>query len=87
MLADYCWTLERDAPNMEHKRQAIRGAGITWILIIGRKVILQHDNARPHTALLTLKKIENVGWEVLPHPPYSPELAPSDYLLFGTVKN
>jgi len=22
MLADYCWTLERDAPNMECKRQA-----------------------------------------------------------------
>ena len=55
--------------------------------IIGRKVIPQHDNARPHTALLTLEKIENMGWEVLPHPPYSPDLAPSDYDLFGFVKN
>jgi len=52
-----------------------------------RKVILQHDNARPHTALLTLEKTENMGWEVLPHPPYSPDLAPSDYHLFGFVKN
>ena len=28
-----------------------------------------------------------MGWEVLPHPPYSPDLAPSDYHLFGFVKN
>jgi len=53
----------------------------------GKKVILQHNNARPHNALLTLEKIENVGWEVLSHPPYSPDLAPSDYHLFGFVKN
>ena len=51
-----------------------------------RKVILQHDNARPHTACLTAEKIENMGWEVLPHPLYSPDLAPSDYHLFGFVK-
>jgi hypothetical protein len=25
-------------------------------------------------------------WDVLPHPPYSPDLAPSDYLLFGPMK-
>ena len=55
--------------------------------IIGRKVILQHDKAQPHTALLTLEKTENMGWEVVPHPPYSPDLAPSDYHFFGFVKN
>ena len=27
MLADYCWTLARDAPAMEYKRQAKRGRG------------------------------------------------------------
>ena len=53
----------------------------------GRKVILQHNNTRSHTAHLTLEKIENMAWEVLPHPPYSPDLAPSDYHLFGFVKN
>jgi len=31
--------------------------------------------------------MKNMGWEVLPHPPYSPDLAPSDYHLFGFVKN
>jgi transposase len=53
----------------------------------GRKVILQQNNARPHTAHLTLEKTENMGCEVLPHPLYSPDLAPSDYCLFGSVKN
>ena len=27
-----------------------------------------------------------MGFEVLPHPPYSPDLAPSDYWLFGAMK-
>jgi len=29
MLADYCWTLARDAPAMEYKRQAKWGKEIT----------------------------------------------------------
>jgi len=28
-----------------------------------------------------------MGWEVLPHAPYIPDLAPSDYRLFGFVNN
>ena len=27
------------------------------------------------------------GWKVLPHPPYSPDLAPSDFFLFGPLKD
>ena len=26
------------------------------------------------------------GWTTLPHPPYTPDLAPSDYHLFGAMK-
>jgi hypothetical protein len=28
-----------------------------------------------------------MGWTVLPHPPYSPDLAPSDIHLFGSLKD
>ena len=49
--------------------------------------LLQHDNARPHTSLKTMEHIANFGWTVLPHPPYSPDFAPSDFHLFGPMKD
>ncbi|GFX03886.1 mariner Mos1 transposase [Trichonephila clavipes] len=45
------------------------------------KVILQHDNAQPHVAKVVKTYLETLKWEVLPHPLYSPDLAPSDYHL------
>ena len=51
------------------------------------KVRLLVDNAKPHTAKATREKLEKVRWEVLAHPPYSPDLAPSDYHLFRAPSN
>ncbi|CAK9796540.1 Mariner Mos1 transposase [Anthophora plagiata] len=45
------------------------------------------DNARPHTSIVTRQKLQELGWEVLMHPPYSPDLAPSDYHLFLALQN
>jgi histone-lysine N-methyltransferase SETMAR len=45
-------------------------------------VILKYDNARPLTACMTKAAIQELDREILPHPPYSPDLAPSDYYLF-----
>jgi len=50
-------------------------------------VLLLHDNARRHTAHLTISTILQLNWEVLEHPAYSPHLAPSDFRLFGPLKN
>ena len=44
-----------------------------------KEFMLHHDKARPHTAARTVQTINRLGWELLPHPPYKPDLAPSDF--------
>ena len=45
-----------------------------------------HDNAAAHQALATRKKLAYLGFQCLDHPPYSPDLALSDYHLFPGLK-
>jgi len=45
-----------------------------------------HDNAPAHRVLATQKKLAYLGFQCLDHPPYSPDLAPSDYHLFPGLK-
>ena len=49
--------------------------------------MIQHNIARPHTSLRTQEAITKFGWTVLPHPPYSPDLVPSYFHLFGPLKD
>jgi len=51
-----------------------------------RGILLHQDNARPHVAARTLDFLHHVGVQLLPHPPYSPDLAPCDLFLFPEVK-
>lgn len=51
------------------------------------KVYFLHDNARPHIAKSTRQKLLQLGWEVLPQAPYSPDTAPTDYYLFRALSN
>jgi len=47
------------------------------------KLIFLHDNAPSHMSTMVQNYLETLNWEVLPHPAYSPDLAPSDYHLFS----
>jgi len=47
---------------------------------------LLHDNAHPHTAAHTLETLKQLKWEAMEHPPYSPDVAPSDLHVFRPLK-
>ena len=50
------------------------------------QVILHQDNAPGHRAESTQLEITLLGFEVLKHPPYSPDLAPMDFRVFPELK-
>ena len=64
--AAYQATLKKLNRAVQHKRPQMSD----------KRVLLLHDNARPHTAHATVNLLERWGWEILQHPPYSPDLAP-----------
>jgi len=50
----------------------------------------RHDKIillRPHVVKVIKKYLETLKWDVLPHPPYSPDIAPSDYWLFQRMQH
>ena len=50
-------------------------------------ITIHHGNARPHASKATSEELEKLVWMVMPHLPYSPDLAPSDFRLFGPLKH
>ena len=49
-------------------------------------VLFLRDNAAAKRALATQKKLAYLGFQCHDHPPYSPDLAPSDCHLFPGLK-
>ena len=69
----HCQQLDRLNAALMQKRSSLINRG---------RIVFHQDNSRPHTSLVTRQKLRELGWEVLLHTPYSPDLAPSDYHLF-----
>jgi len=74
--AAYQATLKKLKRAVQRKRPQMSDK---WVLSL-------HDNARPHTAHATANLLERWGWEILEHPPYSPDVAPPDFHLFPNMK-
>jgi len=70
-----CNTLQKFRCVVQNKQRGMFSWGVVMI----------HDNTRPHTATQNL--ITTFGWEQFNHPPYSPDLAPSDLHLFLHLKS
>ena len=54
--------------------------------MLTRGMCLLHDNARLHSAHVNTALLEKFKWDILDDPPYSPDLVPSDFLLFLHLK-
>ena len=46
-----------------------------------------HDLSHQISTIIKSNYLENSRWKILSHPPYSPDLAPSDYHLFRPMQN
>jgi len=73
----YLKVLKRLQENVRRKRPELWRSGDGF---------LHHDNAPAHTALSVTGYLASLGWIVVPHLPYSPDLAPCHFFLFPTMK-
>jgi histone-lysine N-methyltransferase SETMAR len=53
---------------------------------LSKGILFLPDNAALHKATITYQKLADLHFEVLKHPAYSPDLAPSDYYVFHNLK-
>ena len=49
-------------------------------------VLFHQDNAPVHKSVIAMAAIHDCGFKLIEHPPYSPDLVPSDFHLFPKLK-
>ena len=52
-----------------------------------RPALVIRKGVKSHTSKMTQEKIKELQWEVLPHPPYSPDLPPSYFHSFRSMEH
>ena len=78
-------TSEKYAQQIDEMHWKLKHLMLTLVNRMGP--ILLHDNTWPHIAQPMLQKSSELGYEVLPHTPYSPDLLPTDYHFFKQLDN
>jgi len=48
--------------------------------------LLHHDNVPAHTSLIVREFLTKINMSTVPHPAYSPDLAPCDFYVFPKMK-
>ena len=66
-------------------QEVLDSSGVTPCIVMVQNPIILHDNARSHTAAVT-DLLHRWQWEILEHPPYSPDMSPCDYDVSAKVK-
>jgi histone-lysine N-methyltransferase SETMAR len=51
-----------------------------------KKTIFRQDNAPANKSVLAMGKFRDLHYELLEHPPYCPDMAPSDFYLLPKLK-
>ena len=51
-----------------------------------RGVLLLHNNDPAHTSQVAMTTATECGFQILPHPPYSPDMAPVNFYLYPKLK-
>jgi len=54
--------------------------------LLENSILILHDNTWPHLGKDVHELLDRYSWEVLPHPPYSPNRRPPDFDLFPKLK-
>ncbi|PIO64478.1 hypothetical protein TELCIR_13892 [Teladorsagia circumcincta] len=77
--------MKKKSDDMYRTTSNLSIAIVVWTPGKVRKVHYQHDNARPHLAREVNSELLQFGWTLLPHPPYSPDIATSNYWLLSDL--
>ncbi|GBP24093.1 Histone-lysine N-methyltransferase SETMAR [Eumeta japonica] len=80
------WTKKGERPPKKFKVQKHEAVVQKRRGKLSRGVLFLQDNASVHTARVSTQALKDTGFSEIDHPPYSPDLAPSDYFLFSNLK-
>ena len=78
-------TSEKYTQQISEMHQKLQSLQLSLVNTMGP--IIFQDNAQSHITKSTLQKLNELGYTVLPHPPHSPDLSPTNYHFFKHLNN